>query len=135
MENNDFLSETIELSLPLNAAYVAAARLTASSIANRMSFDIDEIEDIKYAVSEACAFLIKKVSDDNRADFKIKFTIDENRLFIGFELKSTGKFTYGDDEMSILMIKGLMDIFETSADDKGNFFMKLGKVHKEISFD
>ena len=39
--------DIIELGLPINRAYVSTARLTASSIANRMGFDIEAIEDIK----------------------------------------------------------------------------------------
>lgn len=135
MDNNEFLSETIELSLPANAAYVSAARLTASSIANRMNFDIDEIEDIKYAVSEACTFLIKKSPDDNKSAFKIKFTLDENRLLIGFTLQTEQSFSYDNDEMSILMIRGLMDIFEMGTESGGLFSISIGKIHKEISFD
>jgi len=134
MENNEFLSETIELSLPMNAAYVSAARLTASSIANRLNFYIDEIEDIKYAVSEACTFLIKKLQNDNKALFKIKFILAENRLTIDFTVDAAKNVSCGNDEMSIMMIKGLMDVFET-ASSGGNFSMRLGKTHKEISFD
>jgi hypothetical protein len=100
-----------------------------------MSFYIDEIEDIKYAVSEACAFLIKKLPDDNKAAFKITFHLEKNRLTIAFAFSTSGSFTYDDDEMSIVMIKGLMDVFETETDDSGNFLLKIGKIHKEISFD
>jgi len=135
MENNEFLSDPVELSLPVNAAYVSAARLTASSIANRMSFDIDEIEDIKSAVSEACAFLIKYLPNDSKAMVKIRFTLEGSRLLISFNLRTTETFAYDSDEMGIMMIKGLMDSFDTAADDTGNFTMKIGKAHKEISFD
>ena len=44
-------AESVELTLPINAAYISAARLTASSIANRLGFGIEEVEDIKTAVS------------------------------------------------------------------------------------
>ena len=65
--------DLIQLSLPLNAAYVSAARLTASSVANRMGFSTDEIEDIKAAVSEACTFIIKKAPAVPTGNFVIQF--------------------------------------------------------------
>ncbi len=46
--------ENITLSLPSKAEYVSVARLTASVIANNMGFNIEEVEDIKVAVGEAC---------------------------------------------------------------------------------
>ena len=126
--------ETIELSLPLNGAYVSAARLTASSIANRQNFDIDEMEDIKYAVSEACTFLIKKLPN-SKTSFVIRFVIAHNRLTIQLSLNTPTDFTYSDDEMSILMIKGLMDDFLTAFDEEGNFFIRFSKEHVDISFE
>ena len=134
MELYDSVSEVIELSLPANAAYVSAARLTASSIANRVNFDIDEIEDIKSAVSEACAFLIKTLPHDLKAAFKIKFSLGDAYLEIDFYLKTDGNFTYSEDDMSVLMIKGLVDSFETNSQPTG-FTMKIRKTHKVVSFD
>lgn len=44
----------VQLSIPAQADFVAVARLTISGVAARMNFTIDDIEDIKVAVSEAC---------------------------------------------------------------------------------
>ncbi|MDR1688249.1 MAG: ATP-binding protein [Clostridiales bacterium] len=134
METNQ-ATETIKLSLPANAAYVSAARLTASSIANRMNFYIDEIEDIKTAVSEACAFLIKKSSDSGKNSFKIKFKLEPQKLTINFSFPAPKEFDCDETDMSILMIKGLMDTFVTQHDDDGSFIMTMYKIHKEVSFD
>lgn len=135
MVNQDYFPETIELSLPANAAYVSAARLTASSIANRLSFDINEIEDVKSAVSEACTFIIKRNLNEKQDPFKINFTLNQNRLEICLSLSPNHSMDFDVDDMSILMIKALMDVFTTAVDSDGVFHMKMAKIHKEISFD
>lgn len=47
-----------EIRLPADVAYVAVLRMTASGIAARLDFTIDEIEDLKMAVSEASALVL-----------------------------------------------------------------------------
>jgi len=47
-------SEVVELRIPARAEWVALARLCAATMANRLRFSIEEIEDVKLAVTEAC---------------------------------------------------------------------------------
>ncbi len=103
--------DCIELGLPINPAYVSAARLTASSIANRMGFNIEEIEDIKAAVSEACTYLIKRNLHSNSKMFQIQFRLIDNTLEINLtsEKPSESENIYDDDTLGIMMIEALMD--------------------------
>ena len=56
--------ETIKMEITANPAYVSIIRLTTSGIANKVGFCMDDIEDLKVAVSEACTNAIKHSSDD-----------------------------------------------------------------------
>lgn len=127
--------ENIELSLPINAAYVSAARLTASSISQRMGFSIDEIEDIKTAVSEACTYIIKKSPYKSQKTYKINFCLQQDLLEIDFCLSDNISFDDDDDEMSIIMIKALVDKLELSHESEILTSIKMSKSHKEITFD
>ena len=49
----------VELRLPSRPEFVGVARLTVAGVASRMSFDVEAIEDIKVAVSEACTNAIE----------------------------------------------------------------------------
>ncbi len=44
----------VELRIPRRAEWVAVARLAVAAIANRLNFSVEEIEDVKLAVAEAC---------------------------------------------------------------------------------
>ena len=57
--------ETIKMEITANPAYVSIIRLTTSGIANKVGFCMDDIEDLKVAVSEACTNAIKHSSDDS----------------------------------------------------------------------
>jgi len=119
--------ECIELTLPSNSAYVSAARLTASSIANRMGFNTEDIEDIKAAVSEACTYIIKQTSSSVSKQFKIQFKLVNTALEINLTLDkpSKNKDVYGDNALGIMMIEALMDkiFFSDDEDSKINITM------------
>jgi serine/threonine-protein kinase RsbW len=51
--------ELVELRVPARAEWVALARLAAATVANRLRFSIEEIEDVKLAVAEACTAVIQ----------------------------------------------------------------------------
>ncbi|NBV41510.1 anti-sigma B factor RsbW [bacterium] len=47
-------SPVVTIEIPSESSFVGVVRLAISGVASRMNFSIDEIEDIKVAVSEAC---------------------------------------------------------------------------------
>ncbi len=49
----------VELRIPCRAEWVALARLAAAAVANRLRLSIEDIEDIKLAVAEACTAVIQ----------------------------------------------------------------------------
>ena len=51
--------DCVELRIPCSPQWVALARLAASGVANHLDFSIDDIEDVKLAVAEACAAAIQ----------------------------------------------------------------------------
>jgi len=132
--NNNKRAENIELQLPCNAADVSAARLTASSIANRLEFALDEIEDIKAAVSEACTYIIRESSANKKGDFKINFLLEKDTLQITLSCSINLPKKNDDDEMGIYMIKALMDHFEIRSNKDGTAAMVMRKNHRVDAF-
>jgi len=85
------MKERVSISLPFKPEYVSVGRLTASIIANQMGFNIEDIEDIKVAVGEACNNAIihgkNKSEDDN---YKISFIVAEDRFIATVEDNGNG---------------------------------------------
>ena len=63
---SELTHETVELRVPSRAEWVALVRLAAAAVANRLKFSIEDIEDVKLAVAEACTAVIQH---ENHGEF------------------------------------------------------------------
>jgi len=50
--------DIVEVRLPANSAYVSLLRTVTAGLAARLDFTLDEIDDLRIAVDEACALLL-----------------------------------------------------------------------------
>ena len=100
--------EIIELIIPSKPDFISVARLTSSSIANKLGLNIDDIEDIKVSIAEACINALNKSDEIN-----IKFEIEEDKLIMKVDNVSPTKDIDEDldkeIELGILIIRSLMD--------------------------
>lgn len=51
-------ADRVELEVPADPAYLAVLRTATAGLAARMDLTLDEIEDLRIAVDEACALLL-----------------------------------------------------------------------------
>ena len=115
----DVVSDNVALVLPAKREYVSTARLTASSVANRIGFNIDEIEDIKVSVSEVCNMILSRAGDKLN-QYKISFEVKSDKLEITFTGNETelGCFdNAAENEFGLYIIKALMDSVDLCNDN------------------
>lgn len=97
--------ENIKLVLPSKPDYVGVARLTTSAIANNIGLNIEEIEDVKVVIAEACTNALGK-----KDELYISYQIKKDEFIINVKDVSED---IGEDEkekeLGILIIKSLMD--------------------------
>jgi serine/threonine-protein kinase RsbW len=114
--------ETLKLLIPSQAHYVATVRLTVSSIANNAGFDIEAVEDIKVAVSEACTNILRHGNVEEDYQYSITCNVDETSLAVivsdegrGFDVTKYKEPDTSDTVdrteggLGIFIIKALMD--------------------------
>jgi serine/threonine-protein kinase RsbW len=77
-ENESPDGDTVEVRTPADVVYVSTLRLTAASLAARCDLTIDDIEDLRLAVDEACALLLPHAAPDSPLD--ARFTLRQGRL-------------------------------------------------------
>lgn len=51
-------ADHVQLSMPAESAYLSVLRTATAGLAARLDFTLDEIEDLRIAVDEACAMLL-----------------------------------------------------------------------------
>ena len=131
---NNIENDNVIIILPAKSEYVSTARLTASSVSTRAGFNIDEVEDIKVAVSEACTNAIKHSSDEK---FYVTFELLENGLTIEIEDKGTGYdmdciaepdlSNPKENGLGLFIIRTLMDEVSTTSKNNQGTIVKMTK--------
>jgi serine/threonine-protein kinase RsbW len=58
--------QPVEIKIPAQTDYVGVIRLAVSGIAARLNFSVEQIEDIKVAVTEACANAVQYAYENEK---------------------------------------------------------------------
>src|SRR5262249_32635463 len=68
VENNSALAvdirDFVEVRIPAVSAYLSVLRTATAGLAARLDFTLDEIEDLRIAVDEACSMLLQKATEE-----------------------------------------------------------------------
>lgn len=124
----------IKLSMPNKPQYISIIRLTASAVASRIGFNIDDIEDIKVAIGEACTNAIRHgctgIDDTYNIDFfayedKLKIRItDKGKGLSSLNIKEPNAEDLREGGLGLFIIKTLMDDVEViTSENKGTMIL------------
>jgi serine/threonine-protein kinase RsbW len=69
----------VELRLPADSAFVSVLRTTSAGLAARLDFTLDDVEDLRMAVGEACAIVLSGTSG---GDLTAQFWFGERALTV-----------------------------------------------------
>jgi serine/threonine-protein kinase RsbW len=58
----------IEMNVPAGGEYLSVLRTAAAGLAARLNFTLDDIEDLRIAVDEACSMLLAQANSRSRLD-------------------------------------------------------------------
>ena len=127
--------DLISMNMSVNPDFVSVIRLTLSGVASRIGFSLDDIEDMKVCVSEACTNAIKH---SKKEEFQVKFYVYPDRLTIevlddgiGYDVDSLASPDLKNPKTSglgIFIIKTLMDEVEIKSCDKCGTIIKMTKL-------
>lgn len=127
--------EVISMNMSNNPEFVSVIRLTTSGIATRMGFNLEDIEDLKVATSEACTNAIKH---SKKEEFQIKFKIFRDKLVIevkddgvGCDLNTISEPDLKNPKTSglgLFIIKALMDEVEVESCEDSGTVIKITKM-------
>lgn len=100
--------DSMSLTLPAKSDYVLALRLFISGVAARTNMHVEDIEDVKSAINEACVLLLSGVKNGR---LEIDVDIDADGMFVEITAKDC---QYGSErldeitfEISRMMIDGM----------------------------
>ena len=72
--------DLVLLTVPADGGYLGVLRTATAGLAARLHFALDEIEDLRIAVDEACAMLLAIAT--RAAELECRFTVTEDALTV-----------------------------------------------------
>jgi serine/threonine-protein kinase RsbW len=79
--------DVVVVVVPAHSTYLAVLRTATAGLAARLQMTLDEIEDLRIAVDEACAILLPLAGPDS--DITCRFTVTAPALRIDVSVRST----------------------------------------------
>jgi serine/threonine-protein kinase RsbW len=70
----------VELRIPADSAFLAVLRTATAGLAARLDFTLDDIEDLRIAVDEACAMVLPQARPGS--DLTCTFDLEAARLVV-----------------------------------------------------
>jgi len=125
--------DVVELRIPAVPEWVGVARLAAAGIASRLDFSIEDIEDLKLAVAEACNCCIQ---NGGSRDVRIACELHPDRIVIvvdrAGEIGKAATAPLPGDEtdlggLGVFLIRALMDDVTYVADPRSGTKLTLIK--------
>ncbi len=114
------------VNLPAEGAYLSVLRTATAGLAARLDFTLDEIEDLRIAVDEACAMLLTKAVAG--ADLECRFTVDSATLTVDVSVLSQDAVEPSRDTFAWTVLEALAGDVDSRADLDGRVTISLAKT-------
>jgi serine/threonine-protein kinase RsbW len=91
--------DIVEVRMPAEGAYLSVLRTATAGLAARLDFTLDEIEDLRIAVDEACAMLLPQAIPGSELTCVFELLSDQMRVAVsvptnGGRLPDYGTFAW-----------------------------------------
>jgi serine/threonine-protein kinase RsbW len=108
--------ETIRLTVPAALEYVRIVRLTASGVASRLGFDVEEIEDLRVAVDELASLVVESADG---GELTVQFAVQGDKLRIDGEarLDSTETENPSVDDLTAQILAAVVEEWDLNTQD------------------
>jgi serine/threonine-protein kinase RsbW len=78
----------VVLRVPADSAYVSVLRTMTAGLAARLDFTVDDIEDLRIAVGEACALVLPEA--EAGGDLEAEFRLQRSALTVSVSVPTAG---------------------------------------------
>jgi len=120
------MTDRLKMSIPGKPEYVGTIRIAIAHAISRLGYDIEAIDDIKVAVSEACTNIICHAHEDPNFTYDVELEIEESKITvfisdsgIGFGMDEYVEPVPGENRgsgLGIFIIRALMDEVEIQSE-------------------
>ena len=83
-------SDRVTIRMPAEGAYLSVLRTATAGLAARLDFTLDEIEDLRIAVDEACAMLLAQAEPDSTLECDFELSRDTMTISVSADSAADG---------------------------------------------
>ncbi len=117
--------DVVVLRLPAAGAYLSVLRTATASLASRLDFTIDDIEDLRIAVDEACAMLLAQAVPG--ADLECTFELTTDAIQVDVSVLTLDGQEPSRDTFAWTVLTALAGEVDSSLDADGRVGLSLHK--------
>ncbi len=119
------VGDVVTIRLPAAGAYLLILRTATAGLAARLDFTLDEIEDLRIAVDEACAILLAQAQPG--ADLECEFELSRDMIRISVSVLSLDGQTPARDTFAWTVLSALVGDVDSRVDADNRLTVDLQK--------
>ncbi len=119
------IEDAVEIRLPADSAYLSVLRTATAGLAARLDFTLDEIEDLRIAVDEACAMLLPQALES--AQLICRFTLTSETIEVTVTIPTADGELPATNTFSWTVLAALAGDVDAGSDDERQVWIRLRK--------
>lgn len=123
---------TVELEIPSRSVYVGVVRLAVASLARASGLDEERVDDLRIAVSEACANALGSDAESGRSPIRVRWSEEDSRVLVEVEDKTSSTYRSCQDGatddrlgLSLELLRSLVDECDITPSDSGGTLTRM----------
>ena len=119
------IEDAVEIRLPADSAYLSVLRTATAGLAARLDFTLDEIEDLRIAVDEACAMLLPQALESSQ--LICRFTLTSETIEVTVTIPTADGELPATNTFSWTVLAALAGDVDAGSDDERQVWIRLRK--------
>jgi serine/threonine-protein kinase RsbW len=118
-------ADVVEIRMPADSAYLSVLRTATAGLAARLDFTLDEIDDLRIAVDEACALILPDTVPGT--ELVCRYTLRDAALQVAVSARTHSGQTPGGSSFAWTVLSALGGDVEVATDDDERVTIALRK--------
>ncbi len=119
------MNDDVSLRLPADGAYISVLRTATASLASRLDFTLDDIEDLRIAVDEAVAMMLPHAAPG--AMLVCDFSLHDNSLDVAVRIPTVDGALPSRDTFAWTVLTALAGHIDATTEDGNVVRIRLSK--------
>ncbi len=119
------IRDAVSVRLPAVSAYLSVLRTATAGLAARLDFTLDQIEDLRIAVDEACAMLLRHAVPGT--DLIAEFELTGQEMTVRVEVNTLGVSSPNREDFAWMVLTALADDVDAISDHADHLAIVLRK--------